>query len=257
MDLKKRIDIVISIILVILLLFLLYILLSKLSFGSSEEDIELLGDVMRIEVGEIQMMPYKVSEDSTKELVFESENSEIARIDSQGYVYGVKLGETFVTVGFQDEEKNIKRVKVIVVKEKEEGEGEEKYIGGEDPGKVDKPTDEDEELKKKKEEEKKKTTTTTTKATPKPICSLKVSKDGVVTATTNNALKYSFDKNLGNNETQKHVKDIGNKEIKDYEGWKYYKVYYYVEGQNNLKGSCSLVIIEKCNGGSCTYEAYN
>ena len=202
-------------------------------FLNKKEEIELMEEVIYLKVGEIKALPYKVSENNNKKIIFESKDDKIARIDSQGYIFAIKQGETYVSAKFEEEKDNLKKCKVIVTIEQEDN------------------TKDDNE-----HEEKPVSPPVDTPTVVKPTCKLSVSKDGIITAKPTNALKYGFVKNNLDNVLMMNIKDIANKDVKDYEGWKYYKINYYVEAEDGTLRSCSIVVIEKCNKETnvCIYE---
>ena len=88
----------------------------------------------------------------------------------------------------------------------------------------------------------------------KPVCTLKVSSDGTVSATLNDtATYYGFNKDCtGNNELSKkitiNVSKKGEKQAK--------LVYYYVKNKNGNIGSCYITVIKSCTADNkCTFSA--
>lgn len=237
----KAITLILIIAIVVILILFLLKLLKK------DKNIELLSDVLILEVGEIKQVPFSISEDNDELVVFNILDTTIAKVDNQGYVYGLKIGETFVTMGYSDDDNYTKRCKVIVKNEQNGGGDVPKDNGTDDANKTNKDSDNKQNIDNNKN----------TPQKVKPICKLSVSKDGNITATVTDAIKYGFKKDMSDNIKAQHVKNISNKEVRDYEGWKYYRVSYYVKSKDDVSGSCNIIVIEKCdNSGKCVYENY-
>ena len=248
---KSKINYFIIFLLILLIALIIYLLLN-LNFFSENDDIQMMSDILYIKVGDIKLLPYTVSEENNRIIIFESTDENIARIDNQGYIYALQLGEVFVNARFEDDTENIKKCKVKVVLEYGGGTLEQDE-GTDYEGENDNKKEGDDEIGEK--EEKPVTPPPDNTVKVKPSCKLSVSKDGIVTAQITNAIKYGFVKNNLDNVKSMHVKNIPNKDVKDYEGWKYYKINYYVLSEDETK-SCSIIVIEKCNKGTnvCIYE---
>lgn len=222
----------------ILFMVLIFIIITLifLLFGQKAEcsdDIVLNDKNIVVKVDEYKLINFEVCENINKKIIFKSMDSSIAKVDNQGYVRGITVGETDIILKYENSKIEEKcHVKVIFQEEKVE------------------PVDE------KPKDNKESSTNSQSPQKVTPMCTLSVSNDGIINAKISKASKYSFDKSLSLNETEKNIKDITDKEVKDYEGWKYYRINYYVESETNTKKTCSIIVIEKCNNNKCVYEAY-
>lgn len=229
-NLKKIILITSTTVFLIIVVLILLLLLEK---PECSDELILNDKNIVINVDEYKLIDYEVCKDSNKKIIFESVNSSIAKVDNQGYVKGIIAGETDIILKYENSKIEEKCHVIVTAKvEKEEQPTEETANSNETASKPQ----------------------TSKKITP--TCKLSVSSDGIITAKVTKALKYSFDKKLLSNETQKSILDITDKEVKDYEGWKYYRINYYVESETNTKKTCSIIVVEKCNNNQCVYETY-
>ncbi len=228
-DIKGNKMLIISIIVVLFIIILgLFLLYKKNSIGRK---IGLDEDVIYMKVGDIRLLPYKEEKITDKEIIFESSDPSIAKIDNQGYIYAYKVGSVTIKTYYANSS-SFSYCTVIVTKE-----------GGGNPTKIDEGNDD----------------SPPPQDTPQSVnasCKLAVSEDGIITATIKNAVRYGFDKkNMDSMELTKHVDDISNKEEKDVEGWNYFRIRYYVENEEKTVKSCSIVVIKKCDSlNKCTYE---
>lgn len=228
-DRKKSIVIGIIIFLILLIIGLLILILLRKDI--KKPTIVVPSDIIYMKVGQIKMLPYSLSDDA--DVNFESSNVDIAKIDRQGYIYAYKVGTTTISVFYANDTSNSFKCTVAVVEggNKVPNAGEEIQNGNP-------------ENQENQNDEK-----------PRATCKLSVSKDGMITSTSKNAIRYGFDKNnIDSMEISKHILDIKNKEETDREGWTYYRIRYYVENEDGVKGSCTIVVIKKCNGNVCVYE---
>ena len=236
MDDKKKHYIIISTIIILILLIigvLIWLLTRKEVF---KKEIGLEENVIYMKVDEIKLLPYVT--DSDDDIIFESSNSLVAKIDNQGYIYALKVGRVKISVYYMNNPESIKTCEVYV----SEGAG--------SPQKdSDEKTTGDGDTKKPISEE-------PIETKPKATCKLKVSSDGMINSVNKNAIKYGFDKNnIDMNEISRHINDIPNKEETSMEGWTYYRIRYYVENEDGIKGNCSIVVVKKCSNNECIYEA--
>lgn len=81
------------------------------------EDIEIISEEITIYNGKSNLIDYKVlPEDATdKEVVFSSEDENIAKVNSSGLVTGVSKGVTYITVKAKNNDKVVKMCKVTVL----------------------------------------------------------------------------------------------------------------------------------------------
>lgn len=234
MEEKKKYIIIGIIILLIIIGILIWFFLRKEVY---KKEIGIPEDVIFMKVGEIKLLPFNADENDN--ILFESSNPDIAKIDRQGYIYAYELGKTLIKIYYESNPNSYATCEVHVVE------------GGGTPQK-----DSDETEKTLKQPEEKKEEQDPSDVKPKATCKLSVSKDGIVKATTKNAIKYGFDKNnIDALEISRHVRDIPNKEEHEEEGWTYYRIKYYVQNEAGTIGSCTVVIVKKCNNANeCIYE---
>ena len=221
--------------LIIIIVCILVWLLNRKDIFKKEIGIE--ENVIYMKVDEIKLLPYVTNND--EDIIFESSNSEIAKIDRQGYIYAQKLGRTKITAYYLNNPDSVVSCDVFVV----EGSGS--------------PMKDSDEIIKGESDSSKTVEENPTDVKPKATCKLKVSTDGMITSTNKNALKYGFDKNnINANEISRHINDIPNKEETSMEGWTYYRIRYYVQNEDGVNGNCSIVVVKKCdNKNVCIYEA--
>ena len=230
---KKGLIIGIILVLIIMIGFFLWYFLRKEVY---KKVIGLPENVIFMKEGEIKLLPFEADED--KDIIFESSNPDIAKIDRQGYIYAYKVGKTEIKVYYADDNR------YAVCEVHVTSENGTPYKDSEEKEKITDPPLEEV------------VTPPPVETKPQATCKLNVSKDGMITSTNKNAIKYGFDKDhIDSMEISKHILDIPNKEEKQEEGWTYYRIRYYVQNEEGKIGNCAIVVVKKCdNTNTCVYE---